>query len=82
VFVVARMGGRTSASVRMRVDAMFGPATLTGVGGQGPAGLAEYFHEDESLELFERKGFDIVPRGLWQTKDGDESVFAFRECAA
>jgi hypothetical protein len=40
-------------------------------------GWVNTFHEDEFLELFQRKGFAMVHRELWQTKDGAEPIFAF-----
>jgi hypothetical protein len=35
------------------------------------------FHEDEFVGLFQREGFTMVHRELWQTKDGAEPIFAF-----
>jgi hypothetical protein len=41
------------------------------------AGWVNTFHEAEFLELFQREGFAMVHRELWQTKDGAEPIFAF-----
>jgi hypothetical protein len=40
-------------------------------------GWVNTFHEDEFLELFQREGFAMVRRELWQTKDGAEPIFRF-----
>jgi hypothetical protein len=39
--------------------------------------VGDTFHEDEFLELFQREGFAMVRRELWQTKDGAEPIFRF-----
>ena len=41
------------------------------------AGWVNTFHEDEFVELFQREGFAMVHRELWQTKDGAEPIFRF-----
>jgi hypothetical protein len=40
-------------------------------------GWVNTFHEDEFLELFQREGFAMVRRELWQTKDGAEPILRF-----
>lgn len=41
------------------------------------AGWTNAFHEDEFVELFQTRGFSVVCRETWHTKDGDERLFVF-----
>jgi hypothetical protein len=42
-------------------------------------GWVNTLHEDELVELFQRAGFAMVQRELWETKDGAEPIFKFEK---